>query len=285
MSETPHRYTAALADEIELAWQDRWEEDGTFRAPNPAGPWAQPDAVAGREKLFVLDMFPYPSGTGLHVGHPLGYIGTDVFGRFRRMQGDKLLGWTYFQEQRTGTDNSNTQYALLGLHAGQTAGAKIDPEVWQSIRDYYISTQQASGGWGYARIRGDEPRLTMTTAGLCGLLIAGMDLNTGRETPLPDGTADKCFSSGPNDPTTPPGVDTVNADLADRTAQLFSGDVLFEGSIGRTDLPGSDHDRLMRSLADLLMRCDDDTIVHPGHMGQTTIGRERATNPFLAGVA
>lgn len=70
---------------------------------------------------------------------------------------------------------------------------------------------------------------------------------------------------------------------AERPAQLLSGDVLFEGSIGRTDLPGSDHDRLMRSIGELLERCDDDTVVHPGHMGRTTIGRERATNPFLAG--
>jgi len=85
------RYSAALAAEIESRWQDRWDTDRTFEAPNPAGPLADPDRVAGRPKLFVLDMFPYPSGAGLHVGHPLGYIGTDVFGRFRRMQGDNVL--------------------------------------------------------------------------------------------------------------------------------------------------------------------------------------------------
>jgi hydroxyacylglutathione hydrolase len=62
---------------------------------------------------------------------------------------------------------------------------------------------------------------------------------------------------------------------------LFSGDVLFQGSIGRTDLPGADHASLMASIADLLERFDDDTRVHPGHMGLTTLGRERATNPFL----
>ena len=76
----PHRYTAALANEIERRWQDHWEDHGTFFAPNPVGDlrdgWAE---VAGRPKLFVMDMFPYPSGSGLHVGHPLGYIGTDVF--------------------------------------------------------------------------------------------------------------------------------------------------------------------------------------------------------------
>ena len=62
---------------------------------------------------------------------------------------------------------------------------------------------------------------------------------------------------------------------------LFSGDVLFEGSIGRTDLPGANHATLMASIAGLLERFDDDAKVHPGHMGLTTLGRERATNPFL----
>ena len=63
---------------------------------------------------------------------------------------------------------------------------------------------------------------------------------------------------------------------------LFSGDVLFQSSIGRTDLPGGDHATLLRSIGTLLERFDDDTVVHPGHMGLTTLGRERATNPFLS---
>jgi glyoxylase-like metal-dependent hydrolase (beta-lactamase superfamily II) len=62
---------------------------------------------------------------------------------------------------------------------------------------------------------------------------------------------------------------------------LFSGDVLFQGSVGRTDLPGGDHATLMASIAGLLERYGDDTAVHPGHMGLTTLARERATNPFL----
>ncbi len=86
-----HRYSARLAAEIESRWQDRWEREGTFEAPNPAGPLADAAKVAGREKLFVLDMFPYPSGAGLHVGHPLGYIGTDVFARYKRMRGFNVL--------------------------------------------------------------------------------------------------------------------------------------------------------------------------------------------------
>ena len=62
---------------------------------------------------------------------------------------------------------------------------------------------------------------------------------------------------------------------------LFSGDSLFAGSIGRTDLPGGDHDLLMRSIIDQLMILDDDVQVLPGHMGATSIGRERRSNPFL----
>ena len=92
MTETPYRYTAALAEQIETAWQDRWEEEHTFWAPNPSGPLGDSQAVAERgDKLFVMDMFPYPSGAGLHVGHPLGYIGTDVYARYQRMTGKNVL--------------------------------------------------------------------------------------------------------------------------------------------------------------------------------------------------
>src|SRR4051812_25065375 len=85
----PFRYSAALAGKIERRWQDYWEHEGTFHVPNPAGPWAaeMPDG----EKVYLLDMFPYPSGSGLHVGHPLGFIGTDVLGRYLRMTGKTVL--------------------------------------------------------------------------------------------------------------------------------------------------------------------------------------------------
>ena len=66
---------------------------------------------------------------------------------------------------------------------------------------------------------------------------------------------------------------------------LLSGDVLFQGSVGRTDLPGGDTATLMASIAGLLDRFDDETVVYPGHMGVTTLGRERATNPFLQSLA
>ena len=92
-ADTPaFRYTAALANQIEKRWQDYWSAHGTFYAPNPAGPLADPTHPrSGAPKKFVLDMFPYPSGAGLHVGHPLGFIGTDVFARFNRMAGHNVL--------------------------------------------------------------------------------------------------------------------------------------------------------------------------------------------------
>jgi leucyl-tRNA synthetase len=81
------RYTAALAAEIEARWQRRWEEERTFAAPNPGQPGFDPAA----RKLYVLDMFPYPSGVGLHVGHPMGYIATDIYCRYQRMRGCNVL--------------------------------------------------------------------------------------------------------------------------------------------------------------------------------------------------
>jgi glyoxylase-like metal-dependent hydrolase (beta-lactamase superfamily II) len=66
---------------------------------------------------------------------------------------------------------------------------------------------------------------------------------------------------------------------------LFSGDVLFQGSVGRVDLPGGDGPTLLRSIKRLLDTHPDETAVYPGHMGSTTLGAERATNPFLTGLA
>lgn len=87
-----HRYTAALANRIESTWQDNWAKLGTFNVPNPVGSLAPTDGTPiPADKLFVQDMFPYPSGEGLHVGHPLGYIATDVYARYFRMTGRNVL--------------------------------------------------------------------------------------------------------------------------------------------------------------------------------------------------
>ncbi len=165
MSETPYRYTAEMAGRIETGWQDRWEEEGTFRAPNPAGPWAEPERVREHEgHMLVLDMFPYPSGAGLHVGHPLGYIATDVYARYQRMLGKNVLhclGYDAFglpaeqfavqtgqHPRKTTEDNMvvmKRQLRRLGLgHDDRRAFATIDP-------DYYRWTQwiftQIWGAW------------------------------------------------------------------------------------------------------------------------------------------
>ncbi|MGZ4739810.1 MAG: leucine--tRNA ligase [Ilumatobacteraceae bacterium] len=117
------RYTGALAQEIELRWQDRWDFDGTFETPNPAGPLADPEKIAGRpKKLFVLDMFPYPSGTGLHVGHPLGFIGTDIFTRYKRMTGFNVMYTMGFDAFGLPAE----QYAVqTGQHPAVTTNANV----------------------------------------------------------------------------------------------------------------------------------------------------------------
>jgi hypothetical protein len=109
----------------------------------------------------------------------------------------RLAGWGYKMEHPLGTKNASTsQYAMLGLWAGKQAGIAMKRELWESIRDYYIRTQDPDGGfWIYDPNFGppdrDRPSLTMTTAGLAGLFIAGMELNAGREE-VQDGGARNC---------------------------------------------------------------------------------------------
>lgn len=117
-----HRYTAELAARIEKHWQDHWTEHGTYHAPNPEGALAQEGPVPP-DKLFVQDMFPYPSGAGLHVGHPLGFIGTDVFARYNRMVGRNVLHTMGFDAFGLPAE----QYAVqTGTHPRTTTEANIE---------------------------------------------------------------------------------------------------------------------------------------------------------------
>ncbi len=100
-----------------------------------------------------------------------------------RVVGGQLRGWSYPNGPSDATDNSNTQYALLGLYAAKQAGAKIDRSVWQEIRNYYSRTQivqsPTTGAWGYSThpAFGGHPSISMSVAGVCGLYIAGMGLD------------------------------------------------------------------------------------------------------------
>jgi leucyl-tRNA synthetase len=124
-----YRYDAALANEIEQRWRERWDADGTYHTPNPKGPLSEGfERVEGRPKLFVLDMFPYPSGVGLHVGHPLGFIGTDVFARYKRMTGFNVMHVMGFDSFGLPAE----QYAIAtGTHPALTTNANIENMVRQ----------------------------------------------------------------------------------------------------------------------------------------------------------
>ena len=181
--EPSQRYTAALAGEIELRWQERWAERGTFHAANPTGPLTDGkgrNADPSSPSFFVMDMFPYPSGAGLHVGHPLGYIATDVVGRFRRMSGDNVLhalGYDAFglpaeqfavqtgQHPRITTEaniaNMSRQLRRLGLaHDDRRSFATTDSEFvrwtqWIFLKMfnswYDVDAVRPDGGTGRAR--------------------------------------------------------------------------------------------------------------------------------------
>lgn len=131
-SDTAHRYTAQLAGEIESSWQQRWSETGVYEAPNPVGPLAGDlSAYSPDDKMFIQDMFPYPSGAGLHVGHPLGFIATDVFARFARMDGRNVLHTMGFDSFGLPAE----QYAVqTGTHPRTTTDANIDRYLGQIRR-------------------------------------------------------------------------------------------------------------------------------------------------------
>ena len=118
--ETPrYRYTGRLAGEIETRWQAYWERRGTFNAPNPG----HDGFDASKPKYFCIDMFPYPSGAGLHVGHPEGYTATDIVCRFKRHKGFNVLHPMGFDAFGLPAE----QYAIqTGVHPSITTQKAMD---------------------------------------------------------------------------------------------------------------------------------------------------------------
>jgi hypothetical protein len=111
-----------------------------------------------------------------------------------------FIGWDYHSRfgkkatEGTATDASNSQYAMLALWYARQAGVEIKRDVWQSIHDYYKKTQHLGGSWGYSlQYQGmNKPSVTMTVAGICGLLISSSELNSGREAWPPAGKVKNC---------------------------------------------------------------------------------------------
>ena len=153
--------------DLEKKWQDYWEKEGLFVA----------DENSTKERKYILNMFPYPSGAGLHVGHPLGFIATDVYSRFQRMTGKNVLhtlGYDAFglpaeqyavqtgqHPRKTTEENMVTmrrQLRRLGLgHDDRRAIATMDPEFYRWTQWIFVQIfnswydESAEGGRGRAR--------------------------------------------------------------------------------------------------------------------------------------
>src|SRR5690625_3019479 len=138
------RHMAFNHREIEKKWQTYWVENKTFKT----------ETYTDKEKIYVLDMFPYPSGSGLHVGHPLGYTATDVISRMKRMQGYEVLhpmGWDAFglpaEQYALETGNSPNEFTLKNIDTYRRQIQELgfsydwDREINTTDPNYYKWTQ------------------------------------------------------------------------------------------------------------------------------------------------
>jgi leucyl-tRNA synthetase len=161
--------------EFEPRWQQHWLKSNAFRAANPGDPGFRPDAA----KYFVLDMFPYPSGDGLHVGHVEGYTATDILARYHRLKGDNVLhpmGWDAFglpaeqyaiktgQHPRITTqrniDNFRTQLQSLGFSYDWSREiSTTDPEYFRWTQWIFLQLYNA---WVNPATNRAEPISTYT---------------------------------------------------------------------------------------------------------------------------
>jgi hypothetical protein len=142
----------------------------------------------------------------------------------------KFHGWSYGKNStaaNNASDASNSQYAMLALWYARQAGVPIDRDVWEQIRDYYTRSQLGDGSWPYSTDYDPggaadvgRPSVTMTIAGLCGLAIAGMEMNAGRELRQPDGRFKNCGvynESAPSAAATKRMIEQFKLDLSERT--------------------------------------------------------------------
>ncbi|MHB1423273.1 MAG: DUF4159 domain-containing protein [Gemmataceae bacterium] len=136
------------------------------------------------------------------------------------IQAQKDTGWGYHDLEDAVPDNSNTQYAVLGLHAGIEAGVNVDKDALARIRKFMLSSQ-VGGGWGYNR-GGAGATLTMTCAGLCNLMVTGMDLEVGKQH-MEGGVIKDCGKYDENGPIAQ-ALDWIGRNFpADMPAGLFHG--------------------------------------------------------------
>jgi glyoxylase-like metal-dependent hydrolase (beta-lactamase superfamily II) len=162
-------------------------------------------------------------------------------------------------------------FAVAPVCDGNDIPAWIHPEdralLSDPMRAFSAEARQFVGGLFGGRVELREPREVRLLADGTSLELAGLTFTVDH---TPGHTR---------------GSVTFRSVTADGQGLLVSGDTLFAGSIGRTDLPGGDHQQMLTSLRDKILVLDDDTTVLPGHGPTTTIGQERASNPFLHGLA
>ena len=131
--------------EIEQKWQKRWVENGTYRVVEDEK----------KKKFYVLNMFPYPSGAGLHVGHPLGYIASDIYARYKRQQGFNVL--------------NPMGYDAYGLPAEQYAiqtGQHPEKTTVENINRYRSQLDKVSASTGKGKSAPATPSITSGPSGL-----------------------------------------------------------------------------------------------------------------------
>jgi glyoxylase-like metal-dependent hydrolase (beta-lactamase superfamily II) len=158
-------------------------------------------------------------------------------------------------------------YAVAPVCDGNDIPAFIHPEDRELLSDPLKGLSTESRQFFGGRVELREPREVRTLDDGMSLELAGLTLTVDH---TPGHTR---------------GSVTFRSATEQGQGLLVSGDTLFAGSIGRTDLPGGDHDQILTSLRDKVLVLDDETVVLPGHGPTTTIGRERASNPFLHGLA